>query len=85
MSNAKGDSHMSPQDRLRHHVTGAIERGEAKPIRGIEQSDVDAAIRGLNMAGKPPSELDEIAAGHEVMHMFIFIFRGPLTISRSLR
>lgn len=26
---------MTPLDRLRHHVTGAIERGEAEPIIGV--------------------------------------------------
>lgn len=30
--------HESPLDQLRHHVTGAIERGEATPILGIDSA-----------------------------------------------
>lgn len=52
---------MTPQEVLRHHVSGAVARGEAIPIHGITQADCDSAARGLNMLGKRPSELDEIA------------------------
>jgi hypothetical protein len=30
----------APLDRLRHHVTGAVERGEAKPIEGYTFADL---------------------------------------------
>lgn len=33
---------MNPRDRLRHHVTGAIERGEAEPI--VEQPTAKSII-----------------------------------------
>lgn len=41
----------SPLERLRHHVTGAIERGEAKAIveqtiLGVEESDIEDFITG---------------------------------------
>jgi hypothetical protein len=35
----------SPIDRLRHHVSGAIERGEAEAITALELPDLIAAVR----------------------------------------
>lgn len=36
-----------PLDRLRHHVTGAIERGEAEPVRAIPYWERPCAASGL--------------------------------------
>lgn len=33
-----------PRDRLRHHVTGAIERGEAEPIREVRAMTLDEML-----------------------------------------
>lgn len=56
---------MNPLERLRYHVTGAIERGEAEPIVGINQERTmlnaqqifDKVARHLFTQGRPAKDL----------------------------
>lgn len=41
---------MNPLERLRHHVTGAVERGEAVPIAGRPFRHVVATVDGVEIA-----------------------------------
>lgn len=50
--------------RLRHHVSGAIERGEAVPVREISNDDLWSAIRGIGMTRKTDGELRELISLH---------------------
>jgi hypothetical protein len=47
---------MSPLERLRHHVTGAIERGEAEPIVEVRTCQEDGCDRRSVMPSPYPAE-----------------------------
>lgn len=46
---------MTPTERLRYHVTGAIERGEATPIVGRPAPDLTAAAQAFRAWLAAPS------------------------------
>lgn len=52
-----------PLDRLRHHVTGAIERGEAEPIVEVPPGEADPdAIANLIARVRSAAQALELAA-----------------------